>query len=363
MRANLWSKVGVGKLRAVTVKFNIFDDLLLCLAKARYWGCLMFELVRSLFVPALLLASTLSAGAQAWPSKPIRVIVSQAAGGTPDIICRMVMEPLARALGQQIIVENRPGGGNVIGAQAAARAEADGHTLFFATAAALVTNPYTFKSLPYDAQKDFVPVSMIAQGVFLVLVNPGVPAKSLLDVFTLAKAEPGKLSFATDGPKNFSGMIAAWLNKLGGTQIPQVPYSTMPQGIQDTIAGRVQLAVLAVPSAAGAVANGNLRALAVTSSQRIAGYENVPTVAETFPGFNFTGWMVLVAPTGTPASTVQKINREMQTILGDPSIVKRLRDIGFFTDGAGTPETTGQFIRSQYEAWGKVVREIGLQPE
>jgi tripartite-type tricarboxylate transporter receptor subunit TctC len=321
----------------------------------------MFD--RLLLSLALLLGAILPASAQNWPNRPIRVIVSQAAGGTPDIICRLVMEPLSRALGQQIVVENRPGGGNVIGAQAAARAESDGYTLFFATAAALVTNPYTFKSLPYDAQKDFVPVSMVAQGVFLVLANPSIPAKTMPEVFALAKAEPGKLSFATDGPKNFSGMIAAWLNKLGGTQIPQVPYSNMPQGIQDTIAGRVQLTILAVPSASAAVAAGNLRPLAVTSSQRIPGYEMVPTVAETFPGFNFTGWMVLVAPTGTPSEAIARINREMQMIMNDPAIVKRLRDIGFYSDGAGTPETTGQFIRAQYDAWGKVVKEIGLQPE
>jgi tripartite-type tricarboxylate transporter receptor subunit TctC len=323
----------------------------------------MINALRKLVLPILLLASIVPATAQNWPSRPIRVIVSQAAGGTPDIICRLLMEQLSRALGQQIVVENRPGGGNVIGAQAAARAEPDGYTLFFATAAALVTNPYTFKSLPYDAQKDFVPISMVAQGAFLVLINPNVPAKSLAEMIALAKSDPSKLAFATDGPKNFSGMIAAWLNKLGGTQIPQVPYSTMPQGIQDTIAGRVQLTVLAVPSAAGAVANGSLRPLAVTSSQRIPGYENVATVAETFPGFHFTGWMVLVAPSGVPAEAVQKINREMRTILNDANNVKRLRDIGFYTDGAGTPETTGQFIRSQYEAWGKVVKEIVLQPE
>jgi tripartite-type tricarboxylate transporter receptor subunit TctC len=345
------------------VKFKILDDLLPWPAAFNSRERLMFKIVRRLLLSISLLAFVAPAAAQNWPNRPLRVIVSQAAGGTPDIICRLVMEPLSRALGQQIIVENRPGGGNVIGAQAAARAAPDGYTLFFATAAALVTNPYTFKSLPYDPQKDFVPVSMVAQGVFLVLANPNVPAKSLGEVFALAKAEPGKLSFATDGPKNFSGMIAAWLNKLGGTQIQQVPYSTMPQGIQDTIAGRVQLTVLAVPSAAGAVASGTLRPLAVTSSQRIPGYENVATVAETFPGFHFTGWMVLVAPTGTPPDAVQKVNREMQTILNDPSIVKRLRDIGFFSDGAGTPETTGRFIRTQYDAWGKVVREIGLQPE
>src|SRR5262245_53061208 len=171
--------------------------------------------------------------AQTWPDHPIRFIVSQAAGGTPDILCRLITERVGRALGQQIVVENRPGGGNVIGAQAAARAAPDGYTFFWATAAALVTNPYTFKSLPYDPARDFVPVAKIADGVFLVLANPAVPVKSLGELFAYAKTEPGKLAFATDGPKNFSGLIAAWLNKRAGTEIAQVPYATMPQGIQD----------------------------------------------------------------------------------------------------------------------------------
>jgi tripartite-type tricarboxylate transporter receptor subunit TctC len=323
----------------------------------------MVSMLRRLALPLALLAASTDALAQSWPARPLRVIVSQAAGGTPDIICRMIMDRLSRALGQQIVVENRTGAGNVIGATAAARAEPDGYNFFFATAAALVTNPYTFKSLPYDALKDFVPVSLIAQGVFVVLAHPDVPAKTLPDLIALAKAAPGTLMYATDGPKNFSGIIAAWLNKLGGVDIPQVPYSAMPQGVQDTLAGRVQLIVLAVPSAAGPVASGKLRPLAVTSAQRIAGYETVPTVAETFPGFNFTGWMVLVAPTGTPDEVVRRINRELQAIMDDPDLVKRLRDIGFFTDGAGTPESTGQFIRTQYEAWGKAIGEIGLQPE
>ena len=258
----------------------------------------MIRMLRNLALPLALFATSNDAQAQSWPARPLRVVVSQAAGGTPDILCRMIMERLSRAIGQQIVVENRPGGGNVIGATAAARSEPDGYNFFFATAAALATNPYTFKSLPYDAQKDFVPVSMIAQGVFVVLAHPDVPAKTLPELIALAKAAPGKLMYATDGPKNFSGIITAWLNKLGGVEIPQVPYSTMPQGVQDALAGRIQLIVLAVPSAAGPVATGKLRPLAVTSAQRIPGYESVPTVAETFAGFNFTGWMVLVAPTG-----------------------------------------------------------------
>src|SRR5262245_50852667 len=319
--------------------------------------------LRCLLLPLVLALTAVSAGAQSWPERPIRVIVSTAAGATPDIICRIVTERLSRALGQQIVVENRPGGANVIGAQAAARAAPDGYTFFFATAAALVTNPYTFKTLPYDPQKDFVVMAKVVEGPFVVLAHPGVAARTLPELVALAKAEPGKLSFATDGPRNFSGMVAAWLNKLAGTSIAQVPYSAMPQGIQDALAGRVQLIILAIPSAAGSIASGGLRPLATTMAQRVPGYENVPTVAETFPGFDFTGWMVLATPTGTPPAVLERINREMDAILKDPEVVKRLREIGFFTDGAGSLKDAADYVRNQYEAWGKVVREIGLQPE
>jgi len=304
-----------------------------------------------------------SAWAQNWPTRSIRFIVSQAAGGTPDILCRLVTDRLGRALGQQIFVENRIGGGNVIGAEAAARAAPDGYTFFWATAAALVTNPYTFKSLPYDAMKDFVPVGKVADGPFLLLANPDVAAKTLPEVIALAKADPGKLTFATDGPRNFSGMIAAWINKLAGTQIEQVPYARMPQGIQDTIAGRVQLTILAIPSAAPFIQSGSLRPLAISMKQRAPGYENIPPVADTFPGFDFSGWMAVVAPSGTPADILQRMNREMDVVLKQPEIVQRLREIGFYTAGAGTTDETGDFIRAQFEAWGHVVKEIGIQPE
>ena len=199
------------------------------------------------------------AAAQTWPSKPLRIIVSQAAGGTPDIMCRIVSERLAAALGQQIVIENHPGGGNIVGTQIAARAPADGYTLFFATAAALVTNPYTFKTLPYDPVNDFTPIGLIAQGPFIVLAHPSVPAKNLAELFAFDKANPGKLAFATDGPRILSGILAAWLDRLGGSTILQVPYATMPQGVQDTIAGRVQLTVLAVPSAAPHIASAAAR--------------------------------------------------------------------------------------------------------
>ncbi len=211
------------------------------------------SVIRRLLVAGIVLAACHPAFAQSWPNRPIRVIVSQAAGGTPDIICRLIADRVGAALGQQIVVENRPGGGNIVGAQAAANSLPDGYTFFFATAAALVTNPHTFKSLPYQP-RDFIPVSKIARGPFFVLVHPSVPAQTLAELVALEKSDPGKLTFATDGPRNFSGMIAAWLNKLGGTNILQAPYTAMPQGIQDALANRVQLIILAVPSAAPLVA-------------------------------------------------------------------------------------------------------------
>jgi tripartite-type tricarboxylate transporter receptor subunit TctC len=314
-------------------------------------------------LPLVLLGVFAHAHAQSWPARPVKVIVSQAAGGAPDLICRLVTERLSRALGQQVVIENRPGSGNIVGAQAAARAAPDGYTLFFATAAALVTNPYTFKSLPYDPVKDFTPVAVIAKGAFFVLAHPSVPVKTLPELVAYDKANPGKLAFATDGPKNFSGMLAAWLNKLAGTQILSVPYAVMPQGVQDTLAGRTQLVVLAVPAAAPFIQRAQLRPLAVSYAKRIPGYEDVPTVAETFPGFEFVGWFSFVAPAGTPAEVVQRLNRETDKILKEPEVNQRLATLGFYTDGADTPEGTGRFIRDELAAWGRIVKEIGVQPE
>jgi tripartite-type tricarboxylate transporter receptor subunit TctC len=303
------------------------------------------------------------AAAQTWPTKPVRIIVSLAAGGTPDIICRLLADRLAMALGQQVVVENRPGGGNIVGAQLAAHAVPDGYTFYFATAAALVTNPFTYKTLPYDPLKDFTPVSMIAKGPFFVLAHPSVPVKDLAELVAFDKANPGKLTFATDGPRNLSGMLAAWINKLGGSNILQVPYATMPQGVQDTLAGRVQLVVLAVPSAAQQIAGGTLRPLAISSAERLSNYPQVPTIAETFPGVEFIGWFILAAPAGTPDDIVMRLNREMDVILKNPQVSGKLADLGFFTTGADTPRGVRAYVQAQHDLWARLTRDIGLQAE
>ncbi len=323
----------------------------------------MFTALRAVLFPVLLVAATAQAGAQTWPDRPVKFIVTQAAGGTPDIIARLLADKLGQAIGQQVIVENRPGGANAIGAQAAARSAPDGYTFLFATAAALVTNPHTFKSLPYDAAKDFVPVATIARVPFFVMVNPEVEAKTLPELVALEKKKPGTLSVATDGQRNFSGMLTAWLSKLGGVTYTQVPYTAMPSGIQDALAGRVQVVILAVPSAAPHMQQGKLRALATSSAQKVPGFEQVAPIAETYPGFDFIGWFALVAPAGTPKPIVERVNREMDKVLKDPEVRARMQKAGFYSDGAGTPDSTAAYVKAQYDAWGKVVKEIGLQPE
>jgi tripartite-type tricarboxylate transporter receptor subunit TctC len=319
--------------------------------------------MRAILTCLLVLLCWQDARAQAWPTRPVRMIVSQAAGSVPDIACRLIADRLSQALGQQVVVDNRPGSGNIVGAQAAARAAPDGYTFFFATAAPLVSNPYTYKSLPYDPMRDFASVAMIAKGPFMVLANPDLPAKTLSEVFAYEKQNPGKLAFATDGPRNFSGILATWLNKLAGTDILQVPYPNMPQGTQDVVAGRVQLVILAIPAAAPFIANGQLRPLAVSSAAPMPNFESVPPIARTFAGVELVGWFVFVAPSGTPPAIIEAMNRETGKVLQEPAIRQRLREIGLYTEGAETPDATATFVRNQYELWGKVARDIALEPQ
>ena len=323
----------------------------------------MSRLVRATTLFALILASLAPAAADTWPDRPIKIIVSQAAGGTPDIICRIISDKLSDLLGQRVVVENRPGGANVVGAQAAAHAAPDGYTLFFATAAALVSNPHTYKTLPYDPVKDFVAVSMVAKNPFLILANPSVPANNLSELVAYDKANPGKLTFATDGQRNFSGILATWLNKVSGANILQVPYATMPQGVQDTLAGRTQLTILAIPSAAPHVSRGALKPLAISWTKRLPLYPQVQSISETFPGVELTGWFVIAAPADTPADIVTRLNQEMDKVLKTPEMAQKLADLGFYTEGAETPQATSAFVKAQYELWAKIVRDIGLQPE
>lgn len=322
----------------------------------------MRTLIGSLLVAALFSVCG-QASAQAWPTKPVRFILSQPAGSSPDIVARLLGDRLSRAWGHPVIVDNRPGGQNVIGAQAAARAPADGYNFYYGTTAALVINSYTLKTMPYDPVKDFVPVGIIGMSAFVIAANPGFPAKTLPELIALAKAEPGKISMATEGLKTFGGMVGEMLQVTAGAKFLHVPYSGVGPGIQDTVAGRTQITVQSGAAVMRFLTSGQLRPIAVSGRGRVPELPDVPTISATYPGFEYEGWHALVAPTGTPPEIVQRVNRDMDKVLRDPEIVKRLADLGSITEGAGTPEALGQYLGAERARWTKLVRDVGIQPE
>ena len=301
--------------------------------------------------------------AQTWPERPVKWVLSQPAGSGPDNVARILADRLAKIWGQAVVIENKPGGQNTIGAQAAARAPADGHNFYFATTAALVTNPLLFKQLPYDPQKDFLPVAFIARSPFALLVEANSPLKSLDDLVARSKAEPGKLTIGNEGPRTFSGMIARLLNSRTQAAANLVPYASVAVGTQDLMGGHVQAMVADLASTAALARQGRLRVLATTAAKRVPGWEQVPALAEKLPGFEMIGWFALVAPAGTPAATIERVNRDVNGLLAEKEVADCIAAIGPQADGSMGIEEVAAFLRAESARWAAITREIGLLPE
>lgn len=301
--------------------------------------------------------------AQNWPDKPIKFILSQPAGSGPDNVARILGERLARTLGQAVVIDNKPGGQNVIGAQAAARSVADGYAFYFATTAALVTNSYLFKTMPYDPQKDFVPVAFVAKSPFAVLVKADSPIASMQDLVARSKTKPGTLSVANEGPRTFGGLIARVINARTQAQVNLVAYANVGMAVQDVIGGHADAVVADLASTAQLVRQGRLRLLAVTSAKRVSGWEQVPALAELLPGFEMIGWFGLVAPTGTPQGVIARVNDELNKLLTDREVADRILAIGPMVEAGGAPEQFANFLREEHQRWALVAKEIGLLPE
>ena len=299
----------------------------------------------------------------AWPDKPIKMILSQPPGSGPDNVARLLGERLAKALGQAIVIDNKPGGQNVIGAQAAARSAADGYSFYFATTAALVTNSYLFKTMPYNPQKDFAPVAFIAKSPFAVLVKAESGVVSIQDLVAKSKATPGTFSLGNEGPRTFGGIIARLINARTAMQANLVPYASVGVSLQDVIGGNVDAVVADVASTAQLVRQGRLRMLAVTNGKRIAGWEQVPALAEVLPGFEMIGWFGVVAPVGTPQAVVLKLNQEINKLLAERDVAERILTIGPIVEAGGSTDQFAGFLRDEHQRWGQVAKEIGLLPE
>ncbi len=318
-------------------------------------------IARCLAALALVVAGA-AAHAQGWPAKPLKLLVPNASGSSPDLLSRLWAEKMTRALGEQVLVENNVAGSGLVAAQTAARSAPDGYTLFLATVVTHATNPAMYKSLPYDPARDFAPIAMLMDdGPFIVAVHPSVPAKTFGEFLSLVKQNPGKYSFAADA--GIAGIAGRWLYKVANADIVFVPYKQIAPSLQDVVGGRVESIIISLAAADSFVKSGKLRLIGVTSSRRFPGVEQVPAVAESVPGVQFGGWFALAAPAGTSADVIQRINRETDEFLRTPEVQSRIQSLGWFSNGAGTPQSTADFMRAEREKWGRIIREVGIQPE
>ncbi|CAN7641850.1 Bug family tripartite tricarboxylate transporter substrate binding protein [Neorhizobium sp. LjRoot104] len=299
-----------------------------------------------------------------WPQRPVTVVVPQAAGNSPDVLCRIITDKLSRALGQQFIVENRAGAANVVGMQSVARATNDGYTFVFATSAALVTNPYTIKSLSYNPIKDFVPIAMVAKSHHVLLVNPKVKANNLAELIALEKQAPGSLSVAVDGPRNISGLIAQAINKDAGTKMVLVPYNTISNAVQDSISGRTAVTIQSASVVEPFIKDGSLRPIAVAGNQRIASLPDVPAISETLKSVELQGWFMIMAPAGTPAAIVETMSKAVAKAIAEPDVLERAPTLGFEMEKGENVTSAGAkaFLAAQYAYTGQVLKELGIEP-
>jgi tripartite-type tricarboxylate transporter receptor subunit TctC len=315
-----------------------------------------------LFALALLVLAQ-SALAQAWPSKPVRLIVPYPPGGSADILARAIGQKLSEGIGQQVIIDNRPGAGTAIGAEAAARAAPDGYTILLGTVSSHAINPALTPGLKYDPVKDFAPVSLVASIPFALIVHPSLPAASVKDLIALAKAKPGSLNFSSAGTGTSNHLAGELFKSMTGTFMVHIPYKGSAPALNDLIAGQVQLMFDLVLTTAPHVKSGAVHALAVTGHERSQALPGVPTVAESgVPGYEVSAWFGFFAPAGTPPAIVTALNAETVKALRLPDLRERLASQG--ADAlTSTPEQFATYVREELGKWTRVVKASGMKAD
>jgi tripartite-type tricarboxylate transporter receptor subunit TctC len=312
-----------------------------------------------IFVFSACVAST--ALSQDYPSRPIRIIVPFPAGGTADLLARQIGQTMSAALRQQVFVENRAGAGGNIGADLAARSEPDGYTLLMGTVSTHAINPNLYPNMPYDAEKSFAPILLVATLPNLLVVHPSVPAKDVGELIALAKAKPGELAFASAGNGTTQHLCGELFKKLARVDLIHIPYKGNAPAVTDLVGGQVQVMFDNIPVSLPQVRAGKLRALAVTGLKRSPVLPDIPTIAEAaIPGYNITSWFGLYAPAGTPHLIVERLNKEANRTLADKKFRQRLMDQGIEPAG-GTSAQFAAFMQAESAKWGKIVKDSGAR--
>jgi tripartite-type tricarboxylate transporter receptor subunit TctC len=301
-----------------------------------------------------------SAQAQQYPSKPVTIVVPYAAGGTTDTMARMLGGRLEKRLGQTFVVENKPGAASSIGAAYVAKAAPDGYTLLLATSTTMAINVSIYKKLAYDPTKDLTPVALIAGIPFLLVVNPATEVKSIPDLVKLAKAQKGGLPFGSNGHGGAGHLNMAMLNTMTDTEMTQVPYKGLAPALNDTVAGHVKVMFGDFSTAYPLVKAGKLRALGVSTKQRVAAAPEIAPLNEAgLPGYDVSSWQMVVAPGGTPKEIIAKLNAELRGILSDKDVVAGFNRRGIIPLVSGSPEELQAFVKSEIVRWGAVVKKAG----
>jgi tripartite-type tricarboxylate transporter receptor subunit TctC len=312
---------------------------------------------------ATLLLVTGSALAQTYPSKPIRIVIAQAPGSATDVISRVVANRLSEALGQPIVIEAKPGAGGALGTEAAARSAPDGYTLFMGNNSTHGSNPALYPRLPYDAVKDFAPITLVAQVPYVLVVDPSLPAKSVGELIALAKSRPGKLNYASAGNGSTHHFCGELLKSTAGLDIQHVPYKGSPPGIAGLLGGEVSMMFANLTDIGAQLRAGKLRPLAVTTSRRAPSLPDLPTLAEAgVPGFEIQSWFALMAPAGTPAPVIARLNAETVKVLARPDVQQTLGAQGLEL-APGTPEQLAAHIKAEIEKFTRIARGAGIKAE
>ena len=307
----------------------------------------------------ILLSASQDALAQAYPAKPIRLIVADAAGGAPDQLGRVVAQKLSESLGQQVIVDNRPGASGVLGADIAARSSPDGYSLLLTTTAIYAILPNLKKNLPYDPAKDFVPISRIASASNVLVVNASLPAHSISELIQLAKSKPGSINYASAGVGSPAHLAGEMLNLLAGIRLVHVPYKGAAPALVDVIAGNAQLIITSPIAAGGHIQTGRVRALATTGAERNPSLPDLPTIGETVPGYEISQSWGLVAPAGTPASIVKRLSDETAKVLHLPEVKEQVLKTGAVPAG-DSAAAFDAFMAAERRRLGDVIAKTGI---